>query len=74
MSGKRPGTRRHFMKNHAERIKAVLEPWSGRGHYLNFAEDKVDPSLTHGPNTWARLKAVKARLDPGNLIHANHAI
>jgi len=63
-----------FMKHHAERIKAALEPWSGRGAYLNFAEDKVDPSLTHGPATWERLKAVKARLDPYNLIHANHAI
>jgi len=63
-----------FMKHHAERIKAALEPWSGRGAYLNFAEDKVDPSLTHGPATWERLKAVKARLDPDNLIHANHAI
>ena len=63
-----------FMRNHAERIKAVLEPWSGRGHYLNFAEDQVDQSLTHDAETWARLKAVKARMDPHDVIHANHAI
>ena len=25
-------------------------------------------------DTWARLCAVKDRLDPANVIHANHAI
>jgi FAD/FMN-containing dehydrogenase len=63
-----------FMKDFAQRVKAALEPWSRPGHYLNFAEEQVDPSLTHDADTWTRLKAVKTRLDPHNLIHANHAI
>ena len=62
------------MKDYAERVKAALEPWSGAGHYLNFAEEQVDPSLSHDAGTWARLQAVKARMDPDNVIHANHAI
>ena len=63
-----------FMKDFAERVKDAMEPWSGPGQYLNFAEEQVDPSLSHEAGTWARLKAVKARMDPDNVIHANHAI
>jgi FAD/FMN-containing dehydrogenase len=63
-----------FMKDFAERVKSAMEPWSGPGQYLNFAEEQVDPSLSHEAGTWARLKAVKARMDPDNVIHANHAI
>jgi FAD/FMN-containing dehydrogenase len=63
-----------FMKDFAVRARTAMEPWCRPGHYLNFAEDAVDPSLSHDTDTWARLQAVKARLDPDNLIHANHAI
>ena len=63
-----------FMKDFAVRIKSAMAPWSTPGQYLNFAEDAVDPSLSHDADTWTRLKAVKTRLDPENLIHANHAI
>jgi hypothetical protein len=57
-----------------DRVKAALAPWSGTGHYLNFAEDQVDVSLSFSADTYARLCAVKDRIDPHNLIHANHAI
>ncbi|MDA0166770.1 FAD-binding oxidoreductase [Solirubrobacter ginsenosidimutans] len=63
-----------FMTGYMQRLKAALAPWSGQGHYLNFAEEQVDPSLTHDTDTWARLRAVKCRVDPDNVIHANHAI
>jgi FAD/FMN-containing dehydrogenase len=63
-----------FMLDYARRVKAALAPWSAKGHYLNFAEEQVDTSLTHADDTWARLKAVKARMDPDNVIHANHAL
>ena len=35
-----------FMNDYTHRVKAAMEPWSGQGHYLNFAEEQVDPSLT----------------------------
>jgi FAD/FMN-containing dehydrogenase len=63
-----------FMRDYMHRLKAALAPWSGQGHYLNFAEEPVDPSLTLAGETWTRLKALKARIDPDNVIHANHAI
>lgn len=55
-------------------IKAALAPWTNRGHYLNFAEEQVDLSETFPTDAWARLRAVKERMDPDNVIHANHAI
>jgi FAD/FMN-containing dehydrogenase len=63
-----------FMTDYMRRVKAALEPWTGRGSYLNFAEEQVDTSLTFDERSWARLKAVKARMDPHGLMHANHAI
>src|SRR4051794_24980951 len=59
---------------HAARLKDALEPWSGAGQYLNFAEHAVDTSASYGAFTYRRLQAVKARVDPGNVIHANHAL
>jgi len=59
---------------HMAEIKAALAPWTNAGHYLNFAEDQVDLSQTFAPDAWARLCAVKDRVDPENVIHANHAI
>jgi hypothetical protein len=59
---------------HAGHVKAALEPWAADGAYLNFAERKVDTSKSFGAFTYRRLQAVKERLDPGNVIHANHAV
>ena len=56
------------------KLKAALAPYTHAGHYLNFAEEQVDVSETFDRDTWARLCAVKDRLDPENTIHANHAI
>ena len=56
------------------RVKDAMPPWAARGHYLNFAEHAVDTSLSLRADTYARLRAVKERVDPDNVIHANHAI
>ena len=62
------------MDGHIEHAKALLAPFSGAGHYLNFAEQPVDTSRSFDLDTWARLVAVKDRVDPDGVIHANHAI
>ena len=59
---------------HAGHLKAALEPWTAPGHYLNFAEHRVDTSQSFGAFTYRRLQAVKARLDPDGVIHANHTL
>lgn len=55
-------------------LKLVMEPWSNAGHYLNFAEEQIDISPSFTPEAFARLREVKDRMDPENVIHANHAI
>lgn len=55
-------------------LKAALQPYSNAGLYLNFAEEAVDLAASFAPGTYARLRAVKARLDPENVLHANHGI
>jgi FAD binding domain-containing protein len=62
------------MLGHATRIKARMAPWSGNGAYLNFAEHAIDASHSFGAFTYRRLQAVKARVDPLGVIHANHAL
>jgi FAD/FMN-containing dehydrogenase len=56
------------------RVVRAMAPWSNPGQYLNFAEHAVDTSATYGATNSARLRAVKARMNPDNVIHANHSI
>ena len=44
------------------------------GSYLNFEEDPADASSFYPPDTYSRLQAVKADVDPDELFRANHAI
>jgi hypothetical protein len=62
------------MLAHAGRLKAALEPFSGAGHYLNFAEHAVDTSASYGAFTYRRLQAVKGRVNPDDVIQGNHSL
>ena len=44
------------------------------GSYLNFEEDPADASSFYPADTYRRLRAVKADVDPDELFRANHAI
>ena len=57
-----------------ERVRRVLEPHDTGRKYLNFAEQETDPAVFYAPETWGRLRAVKAEVDPGRLFRANHSI
>ena len=52
---------------------AVASQASGR-HYLNFAERPTDPASFYGEETYARLRRVRARVDPLELFRGNHEI
>lgn len=47
---------------------------NGVGRYLNFTEVETDVATMFPPETVARLREVKAKYDPGNVIRANHEI
>jgi len=56
-----------------DRVIGSLRAYRG-GSYLNFEEDRVDPASFYGAETYRRLRALKAAVDPDELLRANHAI
>jgi hypothetical protein len=59
---------------HLARIMASVADHHAERIYLNFAESPSDVSRAYDDDTFAALRAVKAKYDPRDLIHANHAI
>jgi FAD/FMN-containing dehydrogenase len=59
---------------HASRLASALEPWSDRRRHLNFEEHPTDAAVFYDEDTYARLRTIKAQVDPRSLIHANHSI
>jgi len=61
----------------ARETAAAIEPWSVSGGYANYmqADEPLDRvRATFGPNSFARLQALKSRYDPGNVLHRNQNI
>jgi hypothetical protein len=57
-----------------DKAKAALAPWESQRTYFNFAERPVDAARLYPPQTYARLRRIKAAFDPGELFIANHPI
>jgi FAD/FMN-containing dehydrogenase len=57
----------------AELVRA-MEPYGRGGHYLNFTEHPVDTSSAYSAESYARLAAIRASVDPDGLFRANHQI
>jgi UDP-N-acetylenolpyruvoylglucosamine reductase len=55
-------------------IEEVLEPVDTGRKYLNFTEEPTDPARFFNAETMTRLRTVKARVDPSEVIRANHPI
>jgi hypothetical protein len=52
----------------------ALEPWRGPRSYMNFCESRTDCDHLFGADGHARLRAVKASVDPDDVFRANHPI
>jgi FAD/FMN-containing dehydrogenase len=59
---------------HLPRVIAAMEPWQANSAYLNFTEETLDPALFYSAEAYARLRRVKAEVDPDGLFRGNHAI
>jgi hypothetical protein len=57
-----------------DRVRTALAPWESGRSYLNFAERQGDPARLYTPETYRRLRRVRAAYDPGELFLANHPI
>ena len=55
-------------------VMEALEPWHGRRTYMNFCESRTDCDRLFGVDGHARLRAVKAAVDPDAVFRANHPI
>jgi hypothetical protein len=51
-----------------------MAPWAAEEMYMNFAETRRDPSSLWGEHAHGRLRQIKARLDPDDVIRSNHEI
>jgi FAD/FMN-containing dehydrogenase len=56
-----------------DRVATALAPWE-RGHYPSFVEQDFDLSSAFDADSWRRLCAVRAAVDPQGLFLANHEI
>jgi len=57
-----------------ERVRAAMRRWASGRDYLNFTEGAVDAATLFSPEAYARLRAIRADVDPGELFVANHRI
>jgi len=57
-----------------EAVISALRQWSARQMYLNIAGPNRDPASFWPARTYARLRRIKAAVDPDNLIRSNHPI
>jgi FAD/FMN-containing dehydrogenase len=61
----------------ARTTAAAIEPWSISGGYANYmqADEPIDRvRAAFGPDSFARLQALKSRYDPDNVLHRNQNI
>lgn len=60
--------------SHADRLTKTMAPWATGGNYLNFSETKTDTHSAFDAETYSRLQAVRAQVDPHGVLQANHEI
>jgi FAD binding domain/Berberine and berberine like len=64
---------KHAVEASVERVQTALAKWDAGIEYLNFAERRKAPERFFNGST-ARLAAVKAAIDPADVIRANHPV
>jgi FAD/FMN-containing dehydrogenase len=62
------------VRRQLDAIGEALAPYDTGRQYLNFTERPTDPARFYRPETYARLRAVRQRVDPDEVFRANHPI
>ena len=57
-----------------QRVTEAMRPWQSPQDYLNFAETTRDPDAFWNEPAYDRLRAIKADVDPDELIRSNHPV
>jgi FAD/FMN-containing dehydrogenase len=58
----------------ANALVAAMEPWANGRQYLNLLEEAGDPRTGYDADSFARLQALRASIDPDGTLMANHHI
>jgi FAD/FMN-containing dehydrogenase len=59
---------------HLDVVSAALKPWDSGVKYANFVDVPIDTRECYPPETFDRLREIKARYDEDQLFRANHPI
>jgi FAD binding domain-containing protein/berberine-like enzyme len=62
------------VKESVRRVRAALEPWQSPHTYLNFAETRRSAKTLFSEAAYHRLRRVKTKYDPENVIRSNHPL
>jgi FAD/FMN-containing dehydrogenase len=62
------------VRAHVECLQAAMARWDSGRDYLNFTERRERGERFFGPKAFARLQAVKAKVDPQDVFRSNHPI
>jgi FAD/FMN-containing dehydrogenase len=62
------------VNGHMDTVARALEQWDSGVKFANFADVPVDPRMCYPPESFDRLRQVKARYDPDELFWANPPI
>jgi hypothetical protein len=55
-------------------LRDALAPWEADHTYLNFAETRRGGASLFGGDAHARLRRIKAEVDPQDVIRSNHPL
>jgi FAD/FMN-containing dehydrogenase len=57
-----------------ERVLTALAPWDSGRDYSNWRETRSTGARLFSPETYARLREIKAEVDPDDVIRSNHPV
>jgi FAD/FMN-containing dehydrogenase len=55
-------------------LVSAMTPWANGTQYLNFVEAAQDASAGYSTESWTRLQAVRAKVDPSGRFLSNHRV
>ena len=55
-------------------VKGAVTPWASRQMHFNFADSRRPMETFWDADTFARLRRVKAAVDPDEMILSNHPV
>jgi len=59
---------------HLPNVIGAMAKWDAGTAYLNLVGESVDPAKFYSAEDYARLRRVKAEVDPTGVLRGNHVI